>query len=97
MAALNIVNPYGTNSPLEGRMDFNQGVFLIGGRGTFTSTDATATTPPRMGSKVVWALATGSSNSGYVTHSIGADGTITWTRSVTTSGGEISFLAAYCG
>lgn len=97
MAAINIVNPYGTNSPQEGRMDFNQGVFLVGGRGTFNSTDATGTTPPRMGSKVAWALCTGSTNAGYVQYSIGADGTITWTRSVTTSGGEFSFLVAYSG
>lgn len=102
MASANFLLSYGTNAPLEGRMDFNQGLFLVGGRATFTSTDATCTTPPRMGKTLIWALAAGgdsgsASTVGTLSYSVAADGTITWRRTTTTANGEFSFLAAYCG
>ena len=98
MAAANIVNPQGTNGFREGFLNFDMGRLCGWGRATFTTTATTCTIPPRNGKQVdLVFLTAGTSGVVGLSYSIGSDGTITVTRTDTTSGGEFSFLIVYGG
>jgi hypothetical protein len=102
VAQANFVNGYGpNNSPLEGKLaGLDQGRFCSWGRATFTTTATTCTIPARGGSarKPDMVLLTpGSASMTGLYYTVNTDGSVTVTRTDTTSGSEFSFLIVYSG
>lgn len=99
MAVANFVSGYGSsNDPFVGHLNLDQGRFVCWGRATFTTTATTCTIPPRGNGSVradAVYLTAGTSGVVNLSYAVGADGTITVTRTDTTSGGEFSFLIVY--
>ncbi len=96
MAALVISSGLSTSAPFNGNLNLNGGMNVICGEGAFTTSATTATIPPKGGGRVAFALFT-PKTAGVVglSYAVASDGTITVTRTDTTSGGVIAFLIAY--
>lgn len=97
MAAANIINPYGTNSPSEGRIDYNQGSFFTAARATFPTGAASCEVPLKMGTKLGLCLVTSgdtANTSGAMSYLNNGNGTITVFRTTTSNVlTEFSYLA----